>query len=381
MKVKGISVFTKKPIELEIDNGVISNINFLSEDDQNLPYISPGFFDLQVNGYKGSDYSLEDFSEEHLRNIIANLATSGTTQHIPTIVSSPQERILQNLKIISQAINTSSDIKEAIPGIHIEGPFISPEEGPRGCHDPNFIREPDFEEFRQWQEAAEGRIVMVTIAPEMESSLDFIRKVVGTGVKVAIGHTGAKPEIIRKAVGAGAQFSTHLGNGSYPILPKLNNYIWEQLAADELFAGIICDGFHLSSSVVKVFARAKGLDRLILVSDVALMGGLKPGVYEWGNIDVEVFKDGHLSLPGTGILAGAGHLLDWDIAHFIRFTGNDLAHTIPLCTTNPTKVIEMPGSYGRLEVGAPANLTLFHYQPGDDRLQIIRTIRAGKIIF
>ena len=381
MKVRGISIFIGKPIELEIDRGLISSINFLSEANPNLPYISPGFFDLQVNGYKGSDYSLEDFSEEHLRNIIANLAASGITQHIPTIVSSSQERILQNLEVISKAINSSSDIKDSIPGIHIEGPFISPEEGPRGCHDPSFIREPDFEEFKKWQEAAEGRIVMVTIAPEREGALDFIRRVVGTGVKVAIGHTGAKPEIIRKAIEAGAGFSTHLGNGSYLILPKLNNYIWEQLAADELFAGIICDGFHLSSSVVKVFARAKGLDRLILVSDVTLLGGLKPDVYKWGNIEVEVFKDGHLSLPGTDILAGAGHLLDWDIAHFIRFTGNDLAKTIPLCTTNPAKVIEMPDSYGRLEVGAPANLTLFHYQPNDDRLQIIRTIQAERIIF
>jgi len=382
MKVRGISVFTGKPIELEIDNGVISNINFLSEDEQNLPYISPGFFDIQVNGYKGSDYSLEDFSEEHIRNIIANLATSGTTQHIPTIVSSPQERILKNLEIISKAIDTLPDIKEAIPGIHIEGPFISPEEGPRGCHDPSFIRNPDFEEFRQWQEAAEGRIVMVTIAPEKEGSMEFIKKVTRTGVKIAIGHTGATPEIIREAIEAGAQFSTHLGNGSYLILPKVNNYIWEQLAADELFAGIICDGFHLPTSAVKVFTRAKGLDKLILVSDVALLGGLKPGVYKWGNMEVEVFKDSHLGLAGTGILAGAGHLLDWDIAHFIRFTGNNLAKTIPLCTTNPVKVIEMPHNYGKLEVGAPANLTLFHYQTGDDdRLQIVHTLCKGSVIF
>lgn len=381
MKVRGISVFTGKPMEVEIDDGFIRNINFLPEDNQNLAYISPGFFDLQVNGYKGSDYSLEDFSEEHLRNIITNLATSGTTQHISTIVSSPKERILKNLKTISQATNNCSDIKEAIPGIHIEGPFISSEEGPRGCHDPEFIRDPDFKEFRQWQEAAEGRIVMVTIAPERECSIDFIKQVTSSGVKVAIGHTGATPDTIIKAVEAGAQFSTHLGNGSYLTLPKLKNYIWEQLAADELFAGIICDGFHLPSSVVKVFARAKGLDRLILVSDVALLGGLSPGIYKWGNIDVEVFKDGHLALPGSGILAGAGHLLDWDIAHFIRFTGNDLAKTIPLCTINPAKVIEMPDNYGRLEVGAPAHLTLFYYQPGDNRLQIIRTIRMGKIIF
>ena len=381
MKVRGISVFNEKPIEVEIKEGFISNINFLSEDNQSLPYISPGVFDIQVNGYKGNDYSLEDFSEEHLRNIITNLAASGTTQHIPTIISSPQERILKNLETISKAINTSSDIKEAIPGIHIEGPFISSEEGPRGCHDPSFIREPDFEEFMQWQEAAEGRIVMVTIAPEREGSMDFIKKVARTGVKIAIGHTGATPEIIKEAIEAGVQFSTHLGNGSYLILPKVSNYIWEQLASDELFAGIICDGFHLPSSAVKVFARAKSLERLILTSDVALAGGLNPGIYKWGNMEVEVFKDGHLGLAGTGILAGAGHLLDWDIAHFIRFTGNNLANTIPLCTINPLKIIKMPHNCGRLEVGVPANLTLFRYQNGDDRLQIIHTLRKGSVIF
>ena len=380
MKVRGISVFNRKPIEVEIKGGFIENINLLPESEQNLPYISPGFFDLQVNGYKGSDYSLEDFSEDHLRNIITNLAASGTTQHIPTIVSSPKERILKNLKIISQAINTS-DIKEAIPGIHIEGPFISSEDGPRGCHDPEFVRDPDFEEFRQWQEAAEGRITMVTVAPEREGVMDFIRMVVRTGVKVAIGHTGAEPDIIRRAIEAGVQFSTHLGNGSYAILPKLKNNIWEQLAADELFAGIICDGFHLPDSVVRVFSRAKGLDRIILVSDVALLGGLEPGIYKWGNIDVEVFKDRHLGLSGTNVLAGAGHLLDWDIAHFIKFTGNDLANTIPLCTSNPSKVIDMTEGYGRLKVGAPANLALFYYHSGDDKLQIIHTIRMGKIIF
>ncbi|GAH56877.1 unnamed protein product, partial [marine sediment metagenome] len=118
-----------------------------------------------------------------------------------------------------------------------------------------------------------------------------------------------------------------------------------------------------------------------LTSDVALAGGLNPGIYKWGNMEVEVFKDGHLGLAGTGILAGAGHLLDWDIAHFIKFTGNSLAKTIPLCTINPAKIIEMPCNYGKLEVEAPANLTLFYYQTGDDRLQIVRTLCKGSVIF
>ncbi len=282
MKVIGISIVNNKPIEVEIKGGFIENVNFLPRNEKNLSYISPGFFDIKVNGYKGSDYSLKDFSEEHLRNIITSLAASGTTQHILTIISSPRERILKNLEIISKAINTSLDIKEAIPGIHIESPFIFSEEVPRGCHDPSFIREPDFEEFRQWQEAAEGRIVMVTIAPEREGSMEFIKKVTRTGVKIAIGHTGATPEIIKEAIKAGAQFSTHLGNGSYPILPKVNNYIWEQLAADELFAGIICDGFHLPASAVKNIYSNQGLRKANINQRCCFSRRIKPRYLSMG---------------------------------------------------------------------------------------------------
>lgn len=381
MKVVGVSVFNQKNIEIEIRDGFINKINQLSGTNRNLSYISPGFFDIQVNGYMGSDYSMDDFSEEHIKSIIANLAVCGTTQHIPTIISSPKNRILKNLKIISRAMNAFPEIEHAIPGIHIEGPYISCKEGPRGCHDPEFIRDPDFEEFKQWQEAAEGRIRLVTVAPEKERAIEFIKKVLYTGVKVGLGHTGASPEKIKEAIAAGAQYSTHLGNASYASLPKLKNYIWEQLAADELFAGIISDGFHLSGSAVKIFARAKSMDKLILVSDVALLGGLQPGIYKWGNIPVEVFEDGHLGLPGTNNLAGAGYLLDWDIAHFIKFTGNKLSKTIPLCTSNPAKIIKMSPKYGKLEVGAPSNLTLFHYHSGDNKLQIIRTICKGKVIY
>jgi N-acetylglucosamine-6-phosphate deacetylase len=146
-------------------------------------------------------------------------------------------------------------------------------------------------------------------------------------------------------------------------------------------AGIITDGFHLPQSVVKVIARAKGLERVILVSDVALLGGGEPGIYQWGNLEVQVFKDGHLGLAGTEFLAGAGHLLDWDLAHFINFTGYDLASTIPLCTTNPAKLLRLAENFGRLEVGSPANLVLFRFQAEDERLTILHTIRGGKEIF
>jgi N-acetylglucosamine-6-phosphate deacetylase len=165
------------------------------------------------------------------------------------------------------------------------------------------------------------------------------------------------------------------------MIPRLKNYIWEQLAEDRLMAGMICDGFHLPKSVVQVFTRTKGLDRLILVSDAAYLGGLKPGLYQWNDVDVQVFDDGHLGLPGTEALAGAAHLLDWDIPRFMEFTGYGLKETIPLCTQNPARILRMSDHYGRLEPVAPANLVLFDYEPGMDRLKILKTIRCGKEVY
>jgi N-acetylglucosamine-6-phosphate deacetylase len=380
MAYQGISVFTGKPVEIEVQGTSIQSATPF-ELKEHLPYISPGFLDIQVNGYMGNDYSLEDFSIDQLVKIISHLNRSGTTQHVPTIITSPKERILRNLRIICQAMRDSEDIAHAIAGIHLEGPFISPKDGPRGAHSAAYVRPPDVNEFKQWQEAAEGRIMIVTLSPEWEGAIEFIKAVSSSGVTAAIGHTAATPDQIRAAVDAGARLSTHLGNASHPMIPRLRNYIWEQLAEDRLMAGIICDGFHLPKSVVQVFMRAKGLDRLILVSDAAYLGGLKPGLYQWNDVDVQVFDDGHLGLPETEALAGAAHLLDWDITRFMEFTGYGLRETIPLCTQNPAYIVRMSDNYGRLEPGAPANLVLFDYEPGMDRLKVLKTIRCGKEVY
>ncbi len=383
MRYEGVSIFTGKPVSVTVEGGFISQVTELDTRDK-LPYISPGFLDMQVNGYVGSDYSLEDFNEEHLGSIIESLAKSGTTQHVPTIVSSPQELIVKNLKVISGAMERHPEIADAISGIHIEGPYISSEDGPRGAHDPRYVRDPSIDEYREWQESSGGRISIVTLAPERKGAIDFIKLIVSEGVTASLGHTGASPEQINEAVDAGASLSTHLGNGSYAVIPRLKNYIWEQLARDELTIGVISDGFHLPPSVVKVFLRVKGYDRMILVSDVALLGGMKPGIYKWGNLDVQVYDDGHLGLPGTEYLAGAGHLLDWDLAHFMRFTGSSLKDAIGLCTLNPARVLGLGKSYksyGKLEAGAPANIVLFEYNTGDERLEILKTVTMGREVF
>ena len=379
MTLQGISVYGGRPVEIEWAEGRILRVREIEAGDRDFPFLSAGFLDMQVNGFHGSDYSLPDLSRDHIRAIIASLAGSGTTQHVPTIVTSPADRIVGNLRVLAKAMKEDPDIDAAVAGIHIEGPYISEEDGPRGAHDRNYVRDPDFEEFLDWQAAAGGRISMVTLAPERKGALDFIRKLAARGVVAAIGHTGADPETVTAAVSAGARISTHLGNGSYVTLPRLRNYIWEQLASDSLSIGMISDGFHLPPSVVKVFYKVKGPERTILVSDVALLGGMDPGIYKWGSLDVQVYDDGHLGLPGTTILAGAAHLLDWDIPKFMEFTGAPLSETIRLCTVNPARLLALGEDYGRLEAGSPANMVLFRHS-GKGPLLIEKTVRAGRIV-
>jgi len=381
MKYRGIDPDSGLAMEAEVECGRIVSLQRTDAPGENLPFMSRGFLDMQVNGYNGSDYSLEELDRAHIGKIIDSLSASGTTQHVPTIVTRPRDLLVKNLKTITKARRESPLIASAIAGIHIEGPFISDEDGPRGAHDRRYVRKPDFDEFLQWQEAAEGQIKIVTLAPEAEGALDFIEKITAAGVIAAIGHTAAPSERIREAIQAGCTLSTHLGNGSHAVLPRLKNYIWEQMAADSLFAGLISDGFHLPEAVVKVMTRAKGMEKLILVSDVALLGGYPPGIYPWGNLEVQVFDDGHIGLPGTSFLAGAAHLLDWDIPAFMRFTGVSLGAALRLCTVNPARLLSCADQSGILTAGTAANLVLFRHTPGAPRLAVETTVIGGELVF
>lgn len=381
MIYSGIDPASGDQLDVSVEKGFITRIEARPAPSAGLPFISRGFVDMQVNGCRGCDYSGETLDLRQIELIVENLAAAGTASHIATIVTRPQASILRSLRAIAKARRASPLIAVAIPGIHIEGPFISGEDGPRGAHDPRYVRDPDFREFREWQEASDGLVKIVTVAPEREGALRFIEQVAASGCVAAIGHSAASPEKVREAIAAGCTLSTHLGNGSHAVLPRLKNYLWEQLAADELAAGIIADGFHLPASVLKVFARAKGLDKLILVSDAAAPAGLEPGRRRWGNLEVELFPDGHIGLAGTPYLAGAGHLLDWDIPQFMRSAGVSLADTIRLCTRNPARLLSLGSQSGALSPGAPADLVLFRLGNAGQKLAIEKTVIAGEEAF
>ena len=381
MRVSGISAFSSEPLSLGIEGSAIVDRKVLAEAPEGGDFLSPGLIDIQVNGYKGVDYSSENLSAGQVSDMVKYLAPAGITQHFPTIITSSRKRIARNLEVIRLAREGDDLIRAAIPGVHIEGPYISGLDGPRGTHDAAFIRDPDFDEFKEWQEASGNLVAIVTVAPERAGAIKFIEEVSSTGVVVAIGHTSAAPDQISKAIAAGARLSTHLGNGSATSIPRLRNFLWPQLASDALYASIIADGYHLPAEVVKIYRRAKGLDRLILISDISPLGGFPKGIYHWGNVEAAVFDDGHLGLPDTEILAGAAHQLDWDIPHFMKFTGVRLGNALRLCTENPARFLGLAHASREFKAGEPANLIVFGYAKGRDRLRIARTIIGGRTVF
>jgi N-acetylglucosamine-6-phosphate deacetylase len=292
-----------------------------------------GLFDLQVNGFAGVDFNAANLHVEQVHAALTSLRRTGVTRCLPTLITSPFGGFAAAARVLARAAHP------AIAGLHMEGPYISSENGPRGAHPREWILPPAIDDFRRRQEAADGQIALVTLAPEADGALDLIEYLVTNGVRVAIGHTAASAQQIADAVRAGATLATHLGNGCAETLPRHPNVIWELLAADDVYVSLIVDGHHLPPSTVKVMVRAKGAARTILISDAVACAGGTPGPYSIAGIDCVLGKDGRVSLPGTPYLAGSSLTLDRAIARTAAFSGRPIDDVIPMASTIPAAYI------------------------------------------
>jgi N-acetylglucosamine-6-phosphate deacetylase len=196
------------------------------------------------------------------------------------------------------------------------------------------------DDFERRQDAARGRIRLVTLAPEVPGTLKLIEHLVDRGLRVAIGHSGAAKDVITDAASAGATMSTHLGNGCADILPRHPNVLWTQLAEDRLVAGLIVDGIHLPPEMVKTMVRAKTADRVILVTDAVTCAGCPPGRYRLGPLEVELSPEGRVWSPTSGTLAGSALLLPNGVANLCRFTGLSIDEALPLASTRPAAYLD-----------------------------------------
>jgi N-acetylglucosamine-6-phosphate deacetylase len=373
---------TRQLVELEISGEQIAAVRQRSDDGRMHPWIAPGFIDIQSNGYGGQEFSSPKLTVQNVVDIALRQAEFGVTQFLPTVTTASGDTIRHSLRTIAQACREYPAVAHAVPGIHVEGPYIAREDGPRGAHPLEHCRPPDWREFQSFQEAAEGRVRLLTLSPEYAEAPDFIRRAVASGVVISIGHTSADSAQICAAVDAGARLSTHLGNGAHRMLRRHPNYLWDQLADDRLMASLIVDGHHLPREVVKTMVRAKTPPRCILVSDLSGLAGLPPGRYTTELCELEILPSGKLVIAGQDqLLAGASLPIGVGVANVMAYAGIELATAIDMATEHPAELMGL--EVNRLEVGNIADLVVFELQEtaaGEpSRLIVLQTIARGEV--
>lgn len=361
MIVRGCHYATGERIDLRVESGLIASVGPACSEpaDREAGWIAPALFDLQINGCHGISFNSPTLTTDEVRRVVDECRTHGIGGLCPTLVTNSFEAIAHGFDTLRRACETDPEVAAAVPGFHLEGPYIAAEDGPRGAHPLAHVRDPDIDEFNRWQDVAGGRIRLVTLAPERPGALPFIEMLAKAGVVVAIGHTAATPGQIREAIAAGARLSTHLGNGCHAVLPRHHNYLWEQLAADELWASFIPDGHHLPAAVVKTIVRMKTPRRAIITCDASALAGLPPGRYsEWGGT-FEVLPNGKVVVPGTPYLAGSGVFTDTCVGEVMALAGVSLADAIDMASARPRELLGLP--IHTLEAGQSADVMLFEW--------------------
>ena len=377
LRIDGRDPATGQGVAITVDEGRVTAVEASEEAGQS--FLSAGLIDLQVNGFAGFDLNDGEVTPENVAALAHKLLECGVTTFLPTVITAGEGQIVQALEAIARARKEMPLLARMIPFVHVEGPFISSEDGPRGAHPAAHVRPPDHDEFSRWQEACNGLVGMVTMSPHWPGSTDFIRTVSSQGVHVALGHTHADHDQILRAASAGAVLSTHLGNGAAAVLPRHPNLIWSQLADDRLTATFIADGHHLPAETLKVMLRAKGLGRSVLISDTAALGGLVPGTYEQPiGGRVVLSADGRLGIEGTPYLAGAARPLCDGVATAAAMADLSLADALGLATSSPGRFVQ---GRGGLDVGADADFILFDWQPGAQNLAIRETYVRGEKVY
>ena len=371
-KYLGLSPEDGKPIEVAVEAGRIASVGPASGV-KPAQWIAPAMIDIQVNGFAGVDYNSPDTPLDEIARSIEVQRATGVARFFPTVITGSHENIRGSLANLAKARRELPG-GEAMLYFHVEGPWICPDDGPRGAHPKQHVRPASIDEFEAFQDAAEGNIRLITIAPETQGAIPVIEHMAGKGIVVSIGHSNAAEKDIRDAIAAGATMSTHLGNGAHQVVPRHDNYINHQMAADELWAGLIVDGIHLPPCFVKIAVRAKGLDHVILVTDAAPPAGCAPGIYHFGHLEVELTPDQCIRLTDSGRLAGSALSMDRGLENLMRFTGLSLRDALETGTVNAAKGCNIESRLGFLKVGDAADLMLFDYDPETKAVQVRETV-------
>ncbi len=371
-----------EPVQIHIDGERIAAIEpaWPPRGSAAWPYVAPGLFDLQINGRGGIWFGKTGITADEVLGVLNSHFRFGVTRLCPTLITNSFEGLAGGFAAIREACERERWADRLVPGCHLEGPYISGEDGPRGAHPREFVRPPDWNEFEKLQQISGGRIRLVTLAPELPGAIEFIRRAVAERVVISIGHTAAEPEQIAAAVDAGARLSTHLGNGAHGMIRRHPNYIWEQLGDPRLSASVIADGHHLPASVLRSILRTKSTRNVILTCDAAGLAGCPPGIYTEGPMQMEILDDGRIVVAGQRqFLAGSGAESGQCVVEAVRQAGIPLPEAVDMAGRNPARLLGFEEI--RLRRGARADLFLFNFPAAGRSLDVTATVAAGTLQF
>jgi N-acetylglucosamine-6-phosphate deacetylase len=330
----------------------------------------PSYLDIHVHGAAGHDFMKG--GPEALHAVEVFLASHGVGAFLPTTVTSSEEETLAALDRLATEIERGGPPDGAVPiGIHLEGPFLAHTK--RGVHPAHLLAKPTVPLFERYWSAARGHIRLLTIAPELEGSVELIQHASALGVRCSLGHSDATAEQGGKGFRAGARSATHTFNAMRGLghrEPGLAGYVLDN---DDLFAEIICDGIHVDPAIVRLFFKAKGRERAILITDGISATGEPDGQYKLGDLEVSV-KDGRCTLaaqPET--LAGSVLTVDDAVRNFSIFTGEEIPMSVALATRNPAKLLDIEHEWGVLEEGREANIAVLSASG-----EVVQSFRAGR---
>jgi N-acetylglucosamine-6-phosphate deacetylase len=343
---------------LEIEDGTLISIG--SQSGQPIPtgkhhihfpsaILAPSFFDIHIHG--AANHDVMEATPEALATIRKFLASRGTANFLATTVTAPIDATLRSLNGLAKLIEDSELFSGAKPlGIHLEGPFIS--HAKRGVHPPDLLLSPNISLFDRFYEAANGHIRLMTLAPELPGAAEFAAHAISRGVRISMGHSNATAAETNQAIAAGATSATHTFNAMRPLDHREPGILGTVLSNDDLYAELICDGIHVDPALVKLWWRAKGPNRAILITDGMAAGGMGDGEYMLGGFKVQVANG---KATANGILAGSVLTLDRALTNFMEFTSTEVAAALPLLTKNPATMAGFTEQAGTIQIGQPAN--------------------------
>jgi len=357
----------RDPIRIRWNRGIITSLEAVTDPPPREQWIAPGLFDLQINGYAGVDFQQDDLTCEHLLKAVRSMRRDGCTRFLVALITDDWAHLVARLRRLRSLRALSVELKDAIAGWHIEGPFLSAQPGFHGAHDPDWMRDPSPELLEELRDASGDDPVLLTLAPERTGAVQAIDNAVSRGIIVSLGHTDASARLLQQAVAAGARGFTHLGNGCPRALDRHDNILWRVLETPGLMVGLIPDRVHVSPPLFRLLHRLLDPEAIYYTSDAMAAAGSPPGKYQLGKLQLEVGPDQVVRQPGKQLFAGSALRPIDGVFRAAEMLQCAWQEVWPRFSTAPARLL---GVRNELAVGQRASFCLLRFSAQHQLLEI-----------